>query len=237
MRGAEGRSAAAAFAEGLFRSIADDAGGFDVALDMIPKWSPSWPRPQGRSLLPVVARAGKDGMVDFSEWSRLLGAGRFPGAHPLRSWFRLLSKLCTGDLRVSLVDLMQALCNTSALIPLYSQFLREVSRRLYKSANDASQRPPQKGQRLTCGFQNGGVGGSDAEKAYAMARYGEAAKFATEGFQCISVASDKASIRGLSLTKACFVMPTNTCVVLPPMVVLGGIVGSDLLGNNPNPTD
>lgn len=190
-------------------------GEWNISVVFDDDWTKDPPRPtivrDEPLVFPIV-----DGRLDISVWRELVDDCVLPRGHCIRKWWRLLD---IGDTTqndtIELGDFMQKCLRRDDLASIARQTLWAAASRLEEqllgdgSANEI----------VSCGDSVvDSLRGSGKEVDLTLVKYVESMKLAIGRPQYLSLATDKASIKGLSLSNAVAVTSSNVAGLLPPQV-------------------
>lgn len=189
-----------------------------VRIELSNDWSCLWPRPVGSGEIDLELVVSPRLEVDLEPWRDLLDAAEFPRGHPCRLWWRELfgGSDPPGDL-VNLESLLVLAMRSKALVSLLSQVLwciGSLFEEVVVGIRDCGGLVEQSNASIDS------LKGNPKEVDLQLCRYMESCKLAVGYPLHMSLATDKASIKGCSLVNTVAVTGGNLAALLPPQASL-----------------
>lgn len=219
MKDDSARRAASEFFK-AFVSWANQQGAtWSLVLDLVDDhWRCTWPRPQPAAEQ-FVLHVDDEGGIDLNSWEHTILAANLAKGHPLRRWFHALN--ASAAIPMNVAELLERSCSSAACQGLFPQVLWQTACRV-DSAVEASLGAGYGGPCVCSLTGADALWGSAKEVDYNLAKYLASCQTNFCKPQFMSLATDKASVRGLSLSNTVAVMPNNLAMIMAPQVALEG---------------
>jgi hypothetical protein len=187
-----------------------------LPIEFADDWVCPWPRPS-TVLVGATLRVECDGTVDFSEWHALVDDGIQHRGSICRRWWALLKSELSDAFTIPLDSLIMVVCKYKKLSSFCSQVLWSTATQFEGNAL----RIPSSS---SCQIRNTDLErlhGDQRSVDYQLSRYIESSQEAFVDAAYLSIATDKASVRGLQLCNSMMVTSANVAAILPPQVDRG----------------
>lgn len=231
LRNEEGRAKALSLAMAMVDGVVSTEipEKIDITIDFNLDWKVRWPRPQIMKD-PMRLHRSPGGHLDITEWRDIVEAAEIPRNDVKRKWYSCLRGLDVGSGSVSICELfLQQEFFSKDFSAFYGQLLCALGERgervLTKSLSSKSDSWPLRASRVE---RSNDARLVDQE----LSVYIDATKRATLGQQHISLAVDKAVVKGLSLQNGVLALPTNLAFFLTP----GGRSAPEMASEMTSPT-
>lgn len=217
LRDDEDRAAARRLLKALLLACPREGEVWKVRVAFDDEWQNKWPRPTFDSAMCVDLEVNANGELDVCAWREQVEAAVVDRGHPLRSWWQGISQAIPSSGIVPLENLLDQALRKKQLAPLARQLLWSVGLRLDAQvlADDAANE--------SLGWvaaSQEGLRGRSREVDLQLARYLASSQNMFKAPAFLSLATDKASVKGLSLVNTVMVDSNNRAALLPPQVGL-----------------
>jgi hypothetical protein len=199
----------------MLKACHRDGEDFVVQLGAVDEWQCRWPRPHVRTM-PFELHVSPAGMVDVADWREAATSDELPRGHCVRSWWQLLNADVSSDMQLPLVTLLRRAGSKVAGNSLFRQVVWAIAIRLQEQVLAADP---------CAGILEAWLRGPDVfrdtsrAQDYQLARCIEAGKLGLGVPLFLSVATDKANVKGFSFMNTVAATPGNRAVIFPPQVL------------------
>lgn len=218
MRDEQGRSQAKLLVAALFSCCAAPGGTWHLSVVITQVWSCRWPRPPvggHTDLLPVDA----DGFVDISLWRDRIESAVLPRGDPLRQWWKSMENATTTDGRAKLLDFVVAASRSASCKSLFAQLIWGVANQVQEVLLNTDSPSELVGRLVLHGASDFRPNAKAGD--FHLARYIEAGAAQIGQPMQLSLVTDKAQVKGLSLSNCIAVTSDNYGVIFPPQAAQG----------------
>jgi hypothetical protein len=185
-------------------------------------WSCVWPGADVCGQSDYQLTVTDSGMIDFGSWRACVESGDLPDGHAIKTWWRTLSKKVDDHNQLLLKRALAVAADSKVLKGFFGQLLWAVGMEwekvlflMAKTKDQAKELPPRCLMRFELQTPLAMMTSVTSLEKY-LARHVKTSIKVSKGHRHVSIASDKAAVRGLNLTNSIMVLENGTAIVMPP---------------------